>query len=130
MLVNRLTINPFVMVHITKSNIENSDLTINGEVNYKSPYVLELPHVFKSMNRVLKTVINSFDEMKKLLELEPLMTGQYMFQLDGNSQLNNKDKFSAVYGFSFEDEMGVFGLVFLAIVTVGKMDLEDVELLM
>ena len=24
-LVNRLTINPFVMVHITKSNIENSD---------------------------------------------------------------------------------------------------------
>jgi len=28
-LVNRPTINPFVMVHITKSNIENSDLTIN-----------------------------------------------------------------------------------------------------
>ena len=28
MLVNRLTINPFVTVHITKSNIENSDLTI------------------------------------------------------------------------------------------------------
>jgi hypothetical protein len=27
-LVNRLTINPFVTVHITKSNIENSNLTI------------------------------------------------------------------------------------------------------
>ena len=28
-LVNRLTINPFVMAHITKSNIENSNLTIS-----------------------------------------------------------------------------------------------------
>ena len=27
-LVNKLIINPFVMVHITKSNIENLDLTI------------------------------------------------------------------------------------------------------
>ena len=27
-LVNKLTINPFVTVHITKSNIENLDLTI------------------------------------------------------------------------------------------------------
>ena len=31
-LVNKLIINPFVMVHITKSNIENLDLTITLEI--------------------------------------------------------------------------------------------------